>query len=108
MPYAICYVVSESDRVVDITTETSYTVSAARADASYCVQAVNEFGGLSVKAEVKEESGIADIYADNYEVESYYDIHGRRICRPVKGVNIVVLRNAAGDTRVEKTVYRQL
>ena len=105
VPYAICYVVSDGDLVVDITTETSYAVSAARAGASYCVQAVNEFGGLSAKAEVKDESSVADIHAGNYEVESYYDIHGRRIGSPVKGVNIVVLRNSAGDIRVEKTVY---
>ncbi len=105
VPYAICYVVSDGYLVVDITTETSYAVSAARAGASYCVQAVNEFGGLSAKAEVKDESSVADIHAGNYEVESYYDIHGRRIGSPVKGVNIVVLRNSAGDIRVEKTVY---
>jgi len=105
VPYAICYVVSDGDLVVDITTETSYAVSAARAGASYCVQAVNEFGGLSAKAEVKDESSVADIHAGNYEVESYYDIHGRRIGSPVKGVNIFVLRNSAGDIRVEKTVY---
>lgn len=102
VPYAICYVVTSGDKVVDITTDTSLAVDSSASE--WQVRAVNEFGGLSAPGEVKDDSGVAGICADDYEVEAYYDIHGRRLTRPVQGVNIVMLRNSAGDIRVEKTV----
>ncbi|MDE6526149.1 MAG: carbohydrate esterase [Muribaculaceae bacterium] len=52
--------------------------------------------GLSVMSAFKDME---------WELEAMYDIYGRRIDRPVQGVNIVVSRNSAGDILVEKTWY---
>lgn len=106
IPYAICYLVTDGDKVVAFTTETSI-LPAARADVSgYKVQAVNEYGGLSQAASVAT-TGIADLEADEAQtvVEVvYYDIQGRRIAAPVTGVNIVSVRYADGSVKVEKLV----
>ena len=106
--YAICYVVTHNDEVVTITTEPSVDVNADKA-AGYYVQAVNEYGGLSEKAAVKNsgESGIITTVADStFSVEGIYNLNGIRLESPVKGVNIIRLRDDAGNVKVEKIVIR--
>ena len=106
--YAICYVVTHNDDVVSITTEPSVDVDAEK-PAGYFVQAVNEFGGLSEKAAVKAagESGIISTVAEgNFTVEGIYNLNGIRLASPVKGVNIIRLRDEAGNVKVEKIIIR--
>lgn len=105
VPYAICYVVTNGDTVVDITTSTSANIdSPANAD-RYAVQAVNEFGGLSAKG-TTSMSGVEETLADDFEIVAVYDIHGRSLPHPVRGVNIVCKRNSAGQMVVEKLIVR--
>lgn len=78
VPYAICYLVSRGDEVIDFTTDLSMAVTAARAGSDvYTVQAVNEFGGLSAKGSTDGQSGISDITADaDAEIIGIYDASG--------------------------------
>ncbi|MDE5785842.1 MAG: hypothetical protein K2H98_04850, partial [Duncaniella sp.] len=106
--YAICYVVTHNDDVVTITTDPSVDVNADK-PAGYFVQAVNEFGGLSEKAAVKNpgESGIITAEAEgNFTIEGIYNLNGIRLLAPVKGVNIIRLRDEAGNVKVEKIVMK--
>lgn len=105
VPYAICYVVTDGDKVVDITTETSVSVSGSKASNDYAVQAVNEFGGLSAKARAGQ-SGIAEASVDDSEIVAVYDLQGRSLARPASGVNIVCRRSASGSVTVEKLIVR--
>ncbi|MDE5894733.1 MAG: pectinesterase, partial [Muribaculum intestinale] len=105
--YAICYLVTDGDNVVDITVETSVEIDSDKTEAhSYGVQAVNEFGGLSAKTS-PGLSGISEINAPGtLEIVAIYDIHGRRLTDTVSGVNIVCYADAAGNTCVKKLVIR--
>ncbi len=104
--YAICYVVTHNDKVEAITTEPSVDVNADK-PAGYFVQAVNEFGGLSEKASVTTPSGLVAVEAEgNFTVEGIYNLNGIRLDRPAKGVNIIRLRDDAGNVKVEKIVIR--
>lgn len=100
--YAICYVVTRNDEVVDITTETCITTDANTPE-GYFVQAVNEFGGLSAKAAVEYGSttGVKTADKDNI-VEGIYNINGMRISAPTKGVNIIRLSNGS----IQKMIKR--
>ncbi|MDE6126658.1 MAG: Ig-like domain-containing protein [Muribaculaceae bacterium] len=106
VPYAICYVVTDGDAVVEITTETAVAVSGTKAANDYAVQAVNEFGGLSAKGR-PGFSGIGEATGDESEIVAVYDLQGRPLSRPARGVNIVCRRHtASGAVSVEKLVVR--
>ena len=105
VPYAICYVVTDGDTVLEITTDTAVSVPSAKASGNYAVQAVNEFGGLSAKG-VPGTSGINDSASADAEIIAVYDLQGRRLSRPAQGVNIVCKRSASGEVIVEKVVIR--
>ncbi len=105
VPYAICYVVTDGDTVVEITTETSIEIPSSRSDSRYAVQAVNEFGGLSAKG-LPGTSGIDGVEAEGYEIVAVYDIQGRPLARPASGVNVVCKRAPSGDIIVEKLILK--
>lgn len=110
VPYAICYLITRGDEVVGITSETTHTVgtaSKAATDASYTIQAVNEYGGLSSKATVDEVfTGIDSVSTEAAApvTTEYFDIHGYRLTSPVKGVNIVRLTYSDGTVTISKQV----
>ncbi len=110
VPYAISYVITRDDEVIDIIKENSYTLPAAATldDAgAYAVQAVNEFGGLSAKGIATDTSGICDITDDESSDivrTEIYDTRGIRIEEPVRGVNIVRNIHADGNATVKKIV----
>lgn len=115
VPYAICYLVTNGDQVVGFTTETSmdysqqsFIIKAEAEESNLCIQAVNEFGGLSAKAKVGDgsESGISDINAADGVIEGYYDLQGIRHAQPVKGFNIVVKVDANGNRSTEKVIVK--
>lgn len=105
VPYAICYLITDGDNVVDFTTDTEYR-AASRDVSNLKVQAVNEFGGLSAAAGVNA-AGVGTIGADSEPVRViYHDIYGRRLERPATGVNIVTTIDAAGNAVTTKRVIR--
>lgn len=99
VPYAICYLVTDGDKVVGFTTETSMSGASDKC----AVQAVNEFGGLSVKG-YAGASGISDIVTEGTEAVAveYYDLRGVRLDAPVPGINIVKTVCKDGSFKVEK------
>ncbi len=105
VPYAICYLVTNGDEVVAITTDTQVDVNGSRAANAYAVQAVNEFGGLSAKG-TPSTSGLDEAVDEDFEIVAIYDIQGHPLARPVQGVNIVCKRSQSGATRIEKLVVR--
>ncbi len=113
VPYAICYLITKGDEVIGFTTETSMSVDPAvsRANESgYSIQAVNEFGGLSPKAAVINGSvtGISEIEADangQGEIIEIYDLQGRRLNAPARGLNIVRRLCSDGSIKVEKLIF---
>lgn len=107
VPYAICYLVTKGDEVVGFTIETSMILDSSRAaDEVYCVQAVNEFGGLSAKGLSNSESLIENVTADDAEIIGIYDLQGRSLSAPVKGINIIMKRTSDGRTFAEKRMLR--
>ncbi len=106
VPYAICYLITDGDDVVEFVTETSYQ-TLTRAAGNYTVQAVNEFGGLSVAAKVTNGAGINAVDTDSTPVMViYHDIYGRQLGAPAPGVNIVTRIDAAGNRVTTKEVYK--
>lgn len=97
VPYAICYVVTCGDEVIDITTACSLEVPAA-AGQSYAVQAVNEYGGLSAKGVASSATSIEGIVdqAAAPAVRRVYNLQGLRQSEVGKGVNLILEQDAQG------------
>lgn len=104
VPYAICYVVTDGENVVKITTDTA--VDGLDASKEYFVQAVNENGGLSAKTS-STKSGLLDAAVEGlWRVEGIYDLQGRRLAAPAPGVNIVRSVDQYGNVRVQKLIEK--
>ena len=103
VPYAICYVVTKDGVVVGFTTETSFDGYAE--GESWQVQAVNEYGGLSAKADVN--SSTTDISESSSPaksgIDAIYSISGTRMSAPRQTVNIVRMK----DGNVKKIIGRR-
>lgn len=112
VPYAICYVITRGDEVIDIVKENTYALpaTATRAAAEpYMVQAVNEFGGLSAKGVAKDgTTGIEEIAGDASDVVAteIYDTRGIRLSSLTQGINIVRSIHADGNVTVKKVVIK--
>ena len=105
VPYAICYVVTDGDKVVAVTTDTEAEVADGSQPETLAVQAVNEFGGLSARGTVTAAQGIADTAdIEEFTLTGICDIHGRTLAAPAPGVNILRYTTPSGRTRVEKVV----
>lgn len=102
VPYAICYVVTKDGVVVGFTTETSFDGYAE--GETWQVQAVNEYGGLSAKADVN--SSATNISESSSPAKSGFDavysISGTRMSAPRQTVNIV----RTNDGNVKKIIGR--
>lgn len=67
---------------------------------------MNEFGGLSTKGKVGQTSGTDRIEAGEREVLAVYDLSGRKLAAPSKGINIVHYLTADGTRTVEKVLVK--
>ena len=100
VPYAICYVVTCNGEVVGFTTGNSF--SDAKADNTYYVQAVNEYGGLSAKAKAGTSEGIGIVVSQEATTTSaVYSIDGRRQNSMLRGINIVRMSNGTARKVIE-------
>ena len=102
VPYAICYVVTKDGIVVGFTTETSFDGYAE--GETWQVQAVNEYGGLSVKADVNSSAtNISESSSPAKSgIDAVYSISGIRMSAPRQTVNIV----RTNDGNVKKIIGR--
>ena len=110
VPYAICYVVTQGDEVLAITTETSYSLpasaKASEAEKIITVQAVNEFGGLSKLGKANDATGILQVEATGeLTLEGVYAADGTQLTTPSRGLNIVKYRDSKGNVLVKKVLY---
>ena len=65
VPYSISYVILKNDKVIDFTTETTYTPEQPADTDVYRVQAVNEYGGLGeISDPVAFSSGLSQQSVD--------------------------------------------
>ena len=102
VPYAICYVVTKDGVVVGFTTETSFDGYAE--GETWQVQAVNEYGGLSAKADVNSSAtNISESSSPAKSgIDAVYSISGTRMSAPRQTVNIV----RTNDGNVKKIIGR--
>ena len=102
VPYAICYVVTKDGIVVGFTTETSFDGYAE--GETWQVQAVNEYGGLSAKADVNSSAtNISESSSPAKSgIDAIYSISGTRMSAPRQTVNIV----RTNDGNVKKIIGR--
>lgn len=98
-PYAICYVIIDSnDKVVGITSETSFLTDGK--SQTYTIRAVNEYGSLSDPVSLNTSTGIALATGEAAIVEQhYYNAQGVRLASPCKGLNIITQYLADGSCR---------
>ncbi|MBQ7512330.1 MAG: Ig-like domain-containing protein [Prevotella sp.] len=101
VPYAICYVVTRNGEVVAITTETTADYTSG---ATYQVQAVNEYGGLSQKATASVSTAIQTVNTSAVVTvpETVYTIDGKRVGQMQRGLNIVRMN----DGSVKKIIIK--
>ena len=102
VPYAICYVVTKDGIVVGFTTETSFDGYAE--GETWQVQAVNEYGGLSAKADVNSSATNISESSNPAKsgIDAIYSISGIRMSAPRQTVNIV----RTNDGNVKKIIGR--
>lgn len=102
VPYAICYVVTKDGIVVGFTTETSFDGYAE--GETWQVQAVNEYGGLSAKADVNSSATNISESSNPAKpgIDAVYSISGTRMSAPRQTVNIV----RTNDGNVKKIIGR--
>ena len=88
--YALCWAVCKDGKVIHVTTEPSFTVDDP--SAVYSVRAANEMGGLGEAVTAGIGTGISVTeHTGNSVVESteIFDLQGRRVTSPVKGLYIM-------------------
>ena len=96
---ATAYAIFKDGKFLGITTESSWTVEEAagaprRADeesqtTGYTIRAANSRGGFGPAADVSPATGIAAIEAELGGDVKIYDLNGRRVMTPTKGVYII-------------------
>ena len=100
VPYAICYVVTKNGEVAGFTKETTF--NGYTAGDIWQVQAVNENGGLSLKATANATTGISSHLAPLTSHHSIYTLDGRQHAALQHGLNIVRM----SDGTVRKVVVK--
>ena len=93
--YAICYVVTKNGEVAGFTTETSF--DGYTDTDKWQVQAVNEYGGLSLKASANSTSHLSPLTSHHLHQTAIYTLDGSRHTAMQHGVNII--RMSDGTTR---------
>ncbi len=86
--YALLYAIVKDGKVVDFTTEATYTVDDATA--AWAVRAANEMGGLGEAATASSTDAITELQAESEEAAgAIYDVLGRRVNNAGRGLYIV-------------------
>lgn len=99
--YVLCWAVCKDGKVVDFTTQPTYTVDDA--DATYSVRAANEMGGLGEAAAAQIADGISNATGETAIGETtYYTIGGIKTGKTAKGVSIRIDRMDNGKTKATK------
>lgn len=90
IPYAISYVITIDGEVVGFTTDTSYSIPAnitLNASTKCSVQAVNEYGGLSL-AGTATTTSIEKVGVEKQQNSKWYNLKGMQTYHPQHGIFI--------------------
>ena len=86
--YAFCWAIVKNGKVIDFTTETSYTVDDD--SATYAVRAANEMGGLGEAVTASVTVGIETVEkAAELSDNAIYNLQGIRVQKAQKGLFII-------------------
>ena len=105
--YVLCWAVCRDGKVIDFTTEPTYTVGDA--SAKYSVRAANQMGGLGEAAEAQIATGIDEVgttESGKAVSTAYYSVQGERVGSSYRGVVIEVKTMADGTKNVRKTIRK--
>lgn len=105
--YVLCWAVCQDGKVIDFTTEPTYTVGDA--NAKYSVRAANQMGGLGEAAEAQIATGIDEVgttESGKAVSTAYYSVQGERVGSSYRGVVIEVKTMADGTKNVRKTIRK--
>ena len=105
--YVLCWAVCRDGKVIDFTTEPTYTVTDA--NAKYSVRAANQMGGLGEAAEAQVATGIDEVgttESGKAVSTAYYSVQGERVGSSYRGVVIEVKTMADGTKNVRKTIRK--
>lgn len=105
--YVLCWAVCRDGKVIDFTTEPTYTVTDA--NAKYSVRAANQMGGLGEAAEAQIATGIDEVgttESGKAVSTAYYRVQGERVGSSYRGVVIEVKTMADGTKNVRKTIRK--
>ena len=103
--YALLWAVCKDGKVIDFTTEPTYTVD--EATATWSVRAANEMGGLGEATVATISTGIDTIATDaNVLSTAIYTADGIQVSKLQKGINIVVKKMADGSKKTSKVVVK--
>ena len=105
--YVLCWAVCRDGKVIDFTTEPTYTVTDA--NAKYSVRAANQMGGLGEAAEAQIATGIDEVgttESGKAVSTAYYSVQGERVGSSYRGVVIEVKTMADGTKNVRKTIRK--
>ena len=84
--YVLCWAVCKDGKVVDFTTEPTYTVSET---GNWSVRAANEMGGLSEATLLGDYTGIQTMSNGLNRSETIYNLKGQRVSKAQKGLFII-------------------
>lgn len=115
--YALLWAICADGKVIDFTTEPTYSLDAPAAVAAqdaaraaaivYSVRAANEMGGLGAAVVAGDASSIAETVADGEVVETvFYNLQGIRVVANTPGVLVKVETLANGTTRTSKVIVK--
>lgn len=101
-PYAICYIIIDSqDQVIGMTTDNYYQTDGK--SLRYSVKAVNEYGSLSDSSTVDTTTNILVVQKENYNRHNdVYNLYGHRLDAVSKGLNIVVEHHTDNKNNTKK------
>ena len=86
--YALLWAIVKDGKVVDFTTEPTYTVDDTAA--TWAVRAANEMGGLGEAAEANIATGIENVATQPQQAnDAIYTLQGVRVNKATKGVYII-------------------
>ena len=102
--YVMCWAVLKDGEFVEFTTTNSYAIPAETpAGVNYSVRAVNEMGGLGAESNSLTTTSAKQIMNSHQIIKTeYYTIDGKKLAKPLNGINIVRNYFEDGSVNVSK------
>lgn len=104
--YVLCWAICKDGKVIDFTTENTYTVTDTKAN--WSVRAANEMGGLGEAAKAEISTGIVNINTNSTDIVDiqYYAVDGSHTNANYKGIVLQVTTFKDGKKVTVKTMKK--